>query len=133
MTKRLLTLALLLHAAALPALGKALPTNFVQTISLNLSFVGTNKTLASGASAVSNAVVTSKTAIAAFGTALGQKFSANAQFLELIPIAYYTNGRRQYYRIWRKSEVCRHGRNAGLRCHFVFHFHHGQRRAEPNR
>lgn len=85
-------LILLLIAAVAPLHldAKALPTNFVQKITLTLNVVGPGSSTATH-DTVSNAVVTAATAIKALGQATSNSFSAKAQFLEMASVYWYTN------------------------------------------
>jgi len=90
MIKKLLSLVLLLHATAFGLHAKALPTNFIQSITFTFTAVGPGKSTATSDS-VSNVVLTTRTAIAAIGAATSNSFSAKAQILAVASIFWYTN------------------------------------------
>jgi hypothetical protein len=70
----------------------ALPANFVQKITLNLSFVGPGKTASNELSAtVTSMTITTAEVIDSIGEATTNKFSSAAQLLVITPITYYTN------------------------------------------
>jgi hypothetical protein len=98
MMKMLSVLLLLLGAlslttqAATSSAATPLPTNFIQSISLQLSVVAPGKMATNGSSStVSNLTISTKEAIQAIGQATTNSFSAQAQLLVVAPIAYYTN------------------------------------------
>ena len=98
MIKILSSLLVLLEAfsltcqAATASPSAPLPTNFVQTISLQLFAVAPGKVSADQLSGtVSNLSINTKEAIQAIGQATTNSFSANAQLLVVAPIGYYTN------------------------------------------
>ncbi len=90
MIKKLLSLFVALQATAAGLHAKALPTNFIQSITFTFTAIGPGKSTATSDS-VSNLVLTTKTAIAAFGAATSNSFSAKAQILEVASIYWYTN------------------------------------------
>ncbi len=70
----------------------ALPENFVQKITLQMSFVGPGKTASNDLSAtVTSKTITTAEVIDSIGEVTTNKFSSSAQLLAITPITYYTN------------------------------------------
>jgi hypothetical protein len=93
MIKRLLAILLLISGlTATSAVAAPLPTNFIQTISLQLLVVAPGKTASNGLSVtVSNLTILTKDAIKAIGLATSNNFSAKAQLIAIAPISYYSS------------------------------------------
>jgi hypothetical protein len=95
MIKRLFAFFALVEVLSLTASAAAptaLPTNFIQNISLQFFVVVPGKTAANGLSGtVSNLTISTKEAILAIGLATTNSFSAKAQLLGVAPLYYYTN------------------------------------------